>query len=236
MENKYEEFKETYKEFKNIDSALRGAYQGRKSSFIRQTAADLFSGQEVEDYKNYLNSGEVQPEELYRVLGVGLRQKDTVLDGLESNLEEIVKDMDDEDVMIGLQIITPKENYSGNNADIYKKIAETSKKTEEMNEVLRTKDSDKMYDEVKAIEENRLSSVDAEQKKLCYALIDVKGKFVNKMYFEKYKEIQEELIKTLKGNEKGYLTANLEGTKFREFYEVLESIKERNSKRNRRWI
>ena len=80
-----------------------------------------------------------------------------------------------------------------------------------------------MYTEIKTSENARLTSVNAEQKALCNALIDVQGNFVKIQYTNQAQDAQTAFNNVLSGNEGGYLAANLAGKNFRQFYADLKA-------------
>jgi len=232
MVNKFERFESKYEELKKTAEAFQQANQGRRSPFVKQSAAELFTASAAQNYRDYLlNNRQVQSEELCAVLNLGAEQRDAIVTGLEVDLEGLVGDMNDQDVLIGLQIVPAKDSYHGDNARLYRKITDLNKRAVEMETAIRERNTDKMYDEVKEAERIRLRSINEGQKALCDALIDARGNFIQENYFQKYQETQGKFEDTLSGNEKGYLTANLEGVRFRDFYDTLQDIKRQNQRR-----
>jgi len=232
MTNKYTTFQEQFEEFVKLAQAGEQAKNGAVTPAIREMAAGLFKGAETADYKDYLLRNQaVQAAELSVVLNTGSEQKDAQVKVLEKDLEGLVEGMPDDEVRIGLQIVPPKQRYSGDNAEVYTKITKLGKKIGEMSGVLNAGDSEKMYTEVTKAEKSRLDSASKEQKALCKALVDAKGNFVAHQYASEAQATQNELTAALKDNEKGYLAANLKGKKFRDFYMQLMQAKQAGTPR-----
>tara|TARA_Y100000310_G_scaffold313510_1_gene361947 strand:- start:3021 stop:3797 length:777 start_codon:yes stop_codon:yes gene_type:complete len=232
--NKYEQFKNEYRVFLDVADAVKTLNDEGLNKFVIKTTAGLIIDPQLQDYKTYLlRNPNAQPEEYANVLNLGAQQKDALITSLEGDLEGIINDMNDQDVLVGLQIVPAKESYSGPNAETYQKITDLYKETEKMQGILQAKDVDTMYEAVKASEAIRLNSVDAGQRALCEALINTKGNFVFDGYSRKAQEVQREFMGTLNGNEKGYLTANLGGVRFRDFCNTLETVKVEEQERQR---
>tara|TARA_Y100000310_G_C20613704_1_gene779427 strand:- start:195 stop:1022 length:828 start_codon:yes stop_codon:yes gene_type:complete len=231
--NKYEDFVIKYEGFKKTADALREAVEEEKvTKELVKTAADLYTTPETKIQRMYFLNGDVQLDELCVVLNTGAVQKNAVVAKSEEDLEGIVNDMNDKDVLIGVQISPLRDSYSGKNAKTYQKITDLRKKATEMAEIIETGDVQKMYTEVKEAEDIRLASIDADQKALCDALINAGGNFVQVMYDRNYNETKGEIFGTLEGNEKGYLTANLKDIPFRDFYDGLGEAKIQIQKEN----
>jgi hypothetical protein len=224
MANEYRDFKTFHAEEQKLDIALNAANGGSRDAPVRGAAASLYVDPATLNYRDYLlNDPNVQTNELVTVLGTGLGTKNTQVNHLISNLEVLVNDMGKRNIMIGLDLVPPQASYSGTNAALYTQIKTTGEKVRTMAQIINSNNFGAMYTEIKTSENARLTSVNAEQKALCNALIDVQGNFVKIQYTNQAQDAQTAFNNVLSGNEGGYLAANLAGKNFRQFYADLKA-------------
>ncbi|MEK6936234.1 MAG: hypothetical protein AABW67_05580 [Nanoarchaeota archaeon] len=232
MANDYEKFQEIYTKFSAYVEGAKSAYAGKMSPELKDLAASTSDDERFQAYMRNTRN----PTELLTVLNESANiTKERINAHTSGKLEQLVDGMPKMDLALGLSIVNPKDKYFGANADLYADISKLKKDSTSMNEVLQSEDTDKMTKYVKDFYKNKYSAPDkADQLRIVNALIAVGGGFAEYVYSVDAQEKQKAFSEKLSGNEKGYLTANLEGVDFTEFYTALQETKEQ-FERQQKW-
>jgi len=235
MVNKYKEFEGYFGDYSQYADALGFIDENdRVSKKERKLAASIFND---EDTQNYFLNVARDPNEFKLIFNGKLALTEQKIDGLTRNLESLLNDAPEEDVEIGIQMVEPKEDYSGNRAGLYKGIAGLHKGIKSMAEVAQSGNYGQMKTDVgeyfSTIYDNN-NEKDRESLTILNLLLSGGTEFGQYMYGVLANKKQEQFATKLKGNEPGYLAANLEGVGFIPFYDGLLQMKEEMARQNQR--
>lgn len=230
MANSYENFVEYFNKFSEYSAGHKSASEGRLSPNLKELAANLVSD---EPFKNYVRSTR-DTGVLMAVLGkaseITKRKGDEIVSG---NLENILKEAPETDIKLGVQIVEPKDNYTGNKSGLYSEIANLHKEVRSIGETLQNEDYKKMQTKLKELYGRQYGSNDEKDAlEILNVLVENDMNFNKFRYHILFSEKQKQFGDKLQGNEPGYLAANLEGKDFFEFYAGLLQMKEELTKQS----
>ena len=229
-ENKYQSFQQAFGEYQQLAESSKEAYStsGDLSPALRDLTASLV------DDSNWQNEmiNEADTRGISNVLGKASEQRKIKAVDISKNLEGILNGAPEQDIQIGVNVIDPKSKYTGANASQYAKIATLQKKVRKMAEAPEQERTEKISEFYK-------EKYKGDDKADALELIEFYNNKVNPNFYQRVyaNQIREETVKLgreLKGYEKGYLTENLRGKDFLEFYTRLQMAKRQIAEEQRR--
>ena len=237
MVNTYEQFTEHFGKYSEYAGNYKSATEGRLSPNLKEAAADLMVD---EHYKNYMrNTRDARPLMIVfnKASEISKRKIDGVLSGgLENMLEDGEKTNEGkEDIRIGVQMVEPRDNYTGSKSAVYSEIAGLHREVKSVGETLQNEDYDTMKTKLKELYRTQYSADnEKEQLEILDILVEHDNEFNKYRFSALFGEKREQFTTKLEGNEPGYLAANLEGKDFIEFYSQLLQMKEEMAKQSQR--